>query len=203
MRTFGYIAILCLATVAYLILTRATVVYRGDDWCLSYQRDDVSLATENPAANRLLPFFLVPSDVPTTSILDGPDATGWTVRYSKRNSSGFLRNGDESCGMPDPGNGLVQFPSRTNGDDSRPATCPGLTSADLLLPEASDPLATRVQITCSVNAEVPNCRMVDLMPNGWQAEIFLPKPNVARWRDSSADARAFFGARLTDCSPVG
>lgn len=203
MKTYGYIAVLCLATTAYLIQARASVVYRGDGWCLAYDRDEVTLATDNPAANRLVPFFLVPSDVPTSSILDEPDAIGWTVRYTKSNQSAFLRTGDESCGAPEPGSSLVRFPPETYGDDSRPATCSGLSSAELLLPEASDALATRVRITCSVETRVPNCRMVDLMPNGWQAEISLPKTHVARWRDASVDARAYFDAHLADCSPVG
>ncbi|WP_149588941.1 hypothetical protein [Tabrizicola flagellatus] len=91
---------------------------------------------------------------------------------------------------------LQGLPAKTA--DRRSA--PGLTAAELLLPDASDPLASRVRITCSVNPRVPNCLMVDLMPNGWQANISLPKTHVARWRDASADARAFLDSHLTDCS---
>jgi hypothetical protein len=203
MKAFAYIAVLGVAATAYLMHVRETVVYRGDGWCLSHDRDDVTLATDNPAANRPAPFFQIPSDVPTSSVLDGPDATGWTVRYTKKRRGVFSRNQDESCGTPDPGSGLVRFSPRTRGDISRQYDCPRLSYAELLLPKASDPLSTHVQITCSVETRVPNCRMVYIMPNGWQAEISLPKPHVARWRDASADARAFFDAKLTDCSTDG
>ncbi len=190
---------LSLGVAGAIAYSQSQTVHTVDGWCLSYDRGTVTFATDNPAANRPVPSFQVPSDAPTASILDPEAETGWDVRFNKWRSGAFVDRPSEGCDATVLDNGLVRFPPKTYDAGVAVDSCPGASFKDLLLPAASEPLANRVQITCDPELRVPNCRMVDRMPNGWEAEIFLPNTQIDRWRDASADARAYFDAYLTDC----
>lgn len=178
---------------------RNSVTYMVDDFCLSFDRSAVTYAYDNAAANRVLPIFLVPLDVPTISALDNADATGMDVRYSKWHDGPFNVNSFEGCGGTDLGNGLVDFAPRKADDNSISLECPRAPAHRRLLPTQTDPLSGQIMIWCSPDPIVQACRMADRMSNGWEAEIMLPRTHLDQWRAASAAARTYFGDFLTDC----
>lgn len=187
------------------VLTHST--YRTSDSCLSYPRSAPRHEFgRDPLfglfATRAAPVFRVPSVIPTGSILDDPAATGLNIRYVRQGGPDFRYHDAESCASADTGLGLLRFGSRTTAA-SAPRGCPSFYKKETLLPVATEPLAGQVRITCDDDPRVPNCTMQDKMPNGWTADITLPRTHLSEWRTASTDARTFFDATLTDCGEAG
>lgn len=187
------------------VLTHRT--YRTSDSCLSYPRSAPRYEfSRDPLFGvfgaRAAPVFRVPSSIPGGSILDDPAATGLLVRYDKQGDADFRAYDAASCPFTGTGYGLLRFES-AKAIASLPRGCPSAFRKALLLPDATEPLAGLVRVTCDDNPRVPNCMMQDKMPNGWTADISLPAAQLAQWRSASSDARAFFDSTLSDCGGPG
>lgn len=176
-----------------------TVEYRIDGWCLSHQKDAVEWPTTNSAFLQGIPMFFVRAQIPYKGSSDAPSKFGISVSYIKsalstrQNRIDADGPGRRDCERVPVGNGLVQL----EGWD--PQWCRVYSDYQYFEAQEDSGPDAAITIRCSTNESVQNCRITDVMPNGWRASIGLPKTHLSEWRVATEAARNFFNETLEDC----
>jgi len=173
--------------------------YRFDGWCLSYDPDALPDGAKDVTIPGAFPSFLIPSDIQTLSPRDDPSATGIVATFSKMSDGSWQslserpRPSSQNCTRADYDFGWVELTGEF-ADSCR------LFDWDRYFePENVTDDTVGVRITCATNVTVLVCNLGDIYPSDWRVRISLPKPDIARWQEATADVRTFFDAHISDC----
>ncbi|MEO1639604.1 MAG: hypothetical protein AAFU41_10210 [Pseudomonadota bacterium] len=173
--------------------------YRFDGWCLSYDPEALPDGARDVTIPGPFPSFLIPSDLQTLSPRDNPSATGIVATFSKMSEGSWQslsespRPSSQNCTRADYDFGLVEL--------SREASnmCVLSDRSRHFEPETRTDLSVGIRVRCSNNETVLACNLGDIYPSDWRVRISLPKPDIGRWQEATADVRAFFDAHINDC----
>lgn len=178
--------------------------FRYDEGCLTVL-GEVTYVTRNPGLSPA-PVFHVPAPIPWSQ-LGGPDCPdGVMVRYWFDGQSAYDWR-IESRVAPRYGtcleipfeHGLIQFQPDAATSDAPINLCGTATRSNVYAPaETNGPMAA-VKINCNRRDITPNCSISDIMPNGWEARITIPKTSLQNWQVAVEYSQRFFTENLADC----
>lgn len=200
-RAIGLAVIAGLLAWSSSLSGQTSYTYRSlDGWCLRHSGNDLVFFPD-PERPRGVPEFVVPFPLPLPLVSAGPEATGLVVGYTADPSFSTTRP------EAHPGRaGCLRVPSEAGLDrltgEGRP-DCSVRESRDWhdtwYEPAAPFAALDGVFIRCGRDEAIVNCQMTGLLPNGWEAQIVLPRAHLAAWSDAAQAARVYFETHLSDC----